>query len=36
MIKTLQKKFVFTAMNDISVLLLLILGSINIGNIVKI
>ena len=34
MIKTLQKKFVFTAMTAISVLLLLLLGAINIGNIV--
>ena len=34
MIKTLQRKFVFTAMTAISVLLLLLLGAINIGNIV--
>lgn len=34
MIKTLQKKFVFTAMTAISVLILLLLGAINIANII--
>ena len=34
MIKTLQKKFIFTAMTAVSVLLLILLGAINIANIV--
>ncbi len=34
MIKTLQKKFVFTAMTAISVLILLLLGAINVANII--
>ena len=34
MIKTLQKKFVITAMTAITVLILLLLSAINIANIV--
>ena len=33
MIKSLQKKFIFTAMIAISILLLFLLGAINIANI---
>ena len=36
MIKTLQRKFVFTAMIAISVLLLLLLGAINTVNILTV
>lgn len=33
MIKTLQRKFIFTAMAAISILILILLGTINVGNI---
>lgn len=36
MIKTLQKKFIITAMTAISVLLILLLGAINVANIVSV
>lgn len=36
MIKILQKKFVFTAMIVVSILLLILLGTINVVNIVMV